>query len=218
MYRVITSSKHGLVNLNVTSEIHVLSQISSVRAGAAVSFTRFCGEDVIWGFPWKGGHQQQQRAEIHVAKVRNWCENESVHVGLTNGVSIKWYAEFFTSSRSRSSAFARQTKLRTTELNSAQLSPVQQLSRVHCTHRKQAIAADVEFLIHHFAKIIWDWPIDFRGAEQLGLWICRIWTYELLKAAQTCMPDLLTVSDRALIFPTPLKKSIFFFLQIQFLR
>ena len=36
---------------------------------------------------------------------------------------------------------------------------------VHCTHRKQAIAADVEFLIHHFAKIIWDWPIDFRGAE-----------------------------------------------------
>ena len=105
---------HGLVNLDVTSEMHVLSQIS------AVSFTRFCGEDVIWGFPWKGG--RAGRLEIHVAKVRNWCENESVHVGLTNGVSIKWYAEFFTSSRSRSSAFARQTKLRTTELNSAQLS------------------------------------------------------------------------------------------------
>ena len=26
---------------------------------------------------------------IHVAKVRNWCENEAVQVGLTNGVSIR---------------------------------------------------------------------------------------------------------------------------------
>ena len=56
---------------------------------------------------------------------QNWCENEALQVSLTNRVSIKWYAEFFTTTVAAGVlqiiGICKTNKTRTTEKQQQQL-------------------------------------------------------------------------------------------------